>query len=61
MTRKQEYRELEEKLLTPEQLHEIRMFDQAVRRSDKRFNGLITCEADLDKDELNEYKNFSLE
>ena len=59
MTRKQEYKQLEEKLLTEEQLRELRAFDEKVRHSNKRHNELITCESDLDKDELNEYKNFS--
>ena len=61
MTRKQENKQLEEELLTDEQLRELRAFDEKVRHSNKRFNELVTCEADLDKDELDEYKNFSSE
>lgn len=58
MTRKQEYKQLEEKLLTPDQLRKLKAFDEQVRHSNKRHNELVTCESDLDEDELDEYNNY---
>ena len=61
MTKRQEYKQLEESLLTDDQLRELHAFDEQVRCSNIRFNGMATCESDLGKDEFYEYKNFSLE
>jgi hypothetical protein len=52
-------REIEKKLLTPAQLRELRAFDAQMRRSNKRYNELITCESDLSLEDYVEYTNFS--